>query len=331
MCNISGWLQTRAGAALIGRRAALVLPGPCPHLPGQYAMAEWLPTSRAPCCGLSWPVLPGSLPIAMAPDTPGRAALCIEAVDISQRAFGHSMPCTATMRFGRKTWHFGNAIEPHVEGYRVHDRIRNLVTFLQGNLLDERLLAGQAPYQAIFCRNALIYFDAAARRRALQVLDRLLMPGGILFVGYAEMGLFLMSGYVPVRYPRAFAYRKPDAPPDQQSPTQRLSLGRCPHRVASDTGRLFHICHSSPLTRRCLLPCHQNRPRPLNGARSRPAVGQTGGEMDAATTLARRLCVPTVRNAQAYVPPGTAASGGGGLSAGRRLFPPRRVSADQER
>ena len=64
-----------------------------------------------------------------------------------------------------------------------------MVTFRHGNILDAHLLTDQAPYSVIFCRNLLIYLDAAARSRALQVLDRLLTPHGVLFVGYAETGL----------------------------------------------------------------------------------------------------------------------------------------------
>jgi chemotaxis protein methyltransferase WspC len=164
---------------------------------GRYVMAEWLPTSqRAVLRVLSLACATGEEPysIAMALLNTGLAAqhMRIEAVDISQRALVWAQHAVyGDQAFREKDLAFRERyFEPHVEGYRVHDRIRNLVTFLQGNLLDERLLAGQAPYQAIFCRNTLIYFDAAARRRALQVLDRLLMPGGILFVGYAEMGLF---------------------------------------------------------------------------------------------------------------------------------------------
>ncbi len=42
------------------------------------------------------------------------------------------------------------------------------------------------PYDVIFCRNLLIYFDAEARRRAVDTLERLLADDGLLFVGHAE-------------------------------------------------------------------------------------------------------------------------------------------------
>lgn len=41
-------------------------------------------------------------------------------------------------------------------------------------------------FDAIFCRNVLIYFDAPSRRRAIERLLDFLTPAGFLFVGHAE-------------------------------------------------------------------------------------------------------------------------------------------------
>lgn len=64
------------------------------------------------------------------------------------------------------------------------------------------------PYDVIFCRNVLIYFDQPAREQTLQTLERLLQEEGLLFVGASETGPFFKSQFVAVRYPGAFAYRK---------------------------------------------------------------------------------------------------------------------------
>src|SRR5205807_1138773 len=63
-------------------------------------------------------------------------------------------------------------------------------------------------YDVIFCRNLLIYFDRPPQERVIRLLDHLLNPAGILFVGHAETGLFVDSEFVSAKLPMAFAYRK---------------------------------------------------------------------------------------------------------------------------
>ncbi|HEY8519029.1 MAG TPA: CheR family methyltransferase [Gammaproteobacteria bacterium] len=72
------------------------------------------------------------------------------------------------------------------EGYaRVRPEIRAMVRFRPLNLMaSEWALRG--PFHAIFCRNAMIYFDRAAQRRVLERFARLLHPEGRLFAGHAE-------------------------------------------------------------------------------------------------------------------------------------------------
>ena len=44
----------------------------------------------------------------------------------------------------------------------------------------------KGPFDIIFCRNVLIYFDNEVRSRVLWEIERLLKPGGFLVVGHAE-------------------------------------------------------------------------------------------------------------------------------------------------
>ncbi len=72
------------------------------------------------------------------------------------------------------------------EGYvRVRPELASLVEFRQLNLVDlpERF---DEPFDAIFCRNVLIYFDAATKQRVVDRLRDLLHPDGLLFVGHSE-------------------------------------------------------------------------------------------------------------------------------------------------
>jgi chemotaxis protein methyltransferase WspC len=109
-----------------------------------------------------------------------------------------------------------------VEGaYRVKDRIRKVVAFHQGNLLSAELnpLLTASSYDAVFCRNLLIYLDRSAQERLLNLTRRLLRPNGVLFVAPAEGGLFPQPGFGPASLGKSFAFRRND-PTDR--PTPRL-------------------------------------------------------------------------------------------------------------
>ncbi|MGK7905290.1 MAG: CheR family methyltransferase [Hormoscilla sp.] len=94
------------------------------------------------------------------------------------------------------------------EGYQLSEMVSRTVNFRNGNILDPLFQGSVAPYHVILCRNLLIYFDRSARSRAMQVLDRLLTPGGLLFVGHAETGQIPSNRFVSVQHPGSFAYRK---------------------------------------------------------------------------------------------------------------------------
>ncbi|TAL97826.1 MAG: chemotaxis protein CheR [Rhodanobacter sp.] len=66
----------------------------------------------------------------------------------------------------------------------VHPRLRELVTIQALNLLHEWPMTG--PFDAIFCRNVVIYFEQSTRQRLFQRYARLLPVGGYLFLGHSE-------------------------------------------------------------------------------------------------------------------------------------------------
>jgi chemotaxis protein methyltransferase CheR len=64
-----------------------------------------------------------------------------------------------------------------------HD-VRSILRFGYLNLIDETYAMEE--YDAVFCRNVLIYFTAATRAAIVQRLIKHIVPGGYFFVGHAE-------------------------------------------------------------------------------------------------------------------------------------------------
>jgi chemotaxis protein methyltransferase CheR len=69
--------------------------------------------------------------------------------------------------------------------FRVRESYRNQITFAPFNLID-KAYNFEHQFDLIFCRNVLIYFDAATVDQVLHNLARSLIAGGYLFLGLSE-------------------------------------------------------------------------------------------------------------------------------------------------
>ena len=75
---------------------------------------------------------------------------------------------------------------PESEGATIkiaHD-VRSLITFRQLNLMSPWPVKG--PFDAIFCRNVMIYFDAPTKSKLIDRFIQLIRPGGTLYIGHSE-------------------------------------------------------------------------------------------------------------------------------------------------
>lgn len=68
---------------------------------------------------------------------------------------------------------------------RVHPQLHQAIEFRALNLLDRDWSVG-GPFDAIFCRNLMIYFDKQTQRALLERFAALLRPDGLLFAGHSE-------------------------------------------------------------------------------------------------------------------------------------------------
>jgi chemotaxis protein methyltransferase CheR len=131
-------------------------------------------------------------------------------VDIDQEALTTAEGATYgaySFRGVTPEWRAERFEEASPSTWRVKPAYRDLASFKQGNLLHvDTTLAGQH-FDAIFCRNVLIYFDRPTQLAVIHQLRRLLVPGGFLFLGHSEMFFNEDLGLTMITTDRATMYQ----------------------------------------------------------------------------------------------------------------------------
>jgi len=95
--------------------------------------------------------------------------------------------------------------------WRVTQSLRRNVSFKLMNLTAP--MPPMQPFDVIFLRNVLIYFDVATKKSVLGNVARLLRPDGWLFLGAAETTIGIDDNYERVAAGRTSAYRVRNAVP----------------------------------------------------------------------------------------------------------------------
>jgi chemotaxis protein methyltransferase CheR len=88
--------------------------------------------------------------------------------------------------------------------YQVLDFVKRHVVFRQHNLMNKRYPFRQ-PFDAVFCRNVMIYFDRQTREDLVDRFHAHTHPGGYLFIGHSET---LCRDRCPYEYLQPAVYRK---------------------------------------------------------------------------------------------------------------------------
>lgn len=77
---------------------------------------------------------------------------------------------------------------------RVRSELRQLISFKSLNLLGDRWPVS-GPFDAVFCRNVMIYFDKPTQGNILARFVPLMKPDGLLFAGHSENFLYVTDAF----------------------------------------------------------------------------------------------------------------------------------------
>lgn len=96
------------------------------------------------------------------------------------------------------------------DGYKVNDSIREMVTISHLNLFDTHRLAMLGKVDLIFCRNVIIYFDQAAKKRVIESFHSALYDGGYLLLGHSESLMNITTQFSLRHFKNDMVYQRPD-------------------------------------------------------------------------------------------------------------------------
>ncbi|NDV25498.1 protein-glutamate O-methyltransferase CheR [Desulfovibrio sp. JC010] len=92
--------------------------------------------------------------------------------------------------------------------YKVKPSIKQLVSFGQINLSDRMQVKRVERSEIVFCRNVIIYFDEAMKKKVINAYYDNLLPGGYLIIGHSESLHNITRAFKPVHHPGAIIYQK---------------------------------------------------------------------------------------------------------------------------
>jgi chemotaxis protein methyltransferase CheR len=159
--------------------------------------------ARIWCCAASTGEEPYSIAMTATEARVGSASAVVHASDVDTEVLAtaergiYSLESVAALSEARLRRFFLKGSGANAGRVRVKPELRSMVTFRPFNLLTNNWR--MEPYDIVFCRNVMIYFDRPTQRRVLEGLHACLKPGGLLMVGHSEnfsdhRDLFKLSG-----------------------------------------------------------------------------------------------------------------------------------------
>lgn len=185
--NVTSFFRERVGLDEIARRHAAAVKS------GQRRLRYWSAASSSGQEAYSLAML-----LAESAPTDG-LDLAILGTDISTRVLGQA-------RRGRypasQLASIPETMRRHLRDggdlFEIDPSLRQLCVFNRLNLIKPPFPM-RGPFDAVLCRNVMIYFDQPTRERLVREIHRLLKPGGVLVTGQAESLAGRSEGFEPIR------------------------------------------------------------------------------------------------------------------------------------
>lgn len=88
--------------------------------------------------------------------------------------------------------------------FALDDKVKRMVSFRQHNI---KKLFAEKMFDVVFLRNVLIYFDPESKEKVIEMISKVIRPGGYLFLGHAESLMHLEEKY-KYQYIRPSVFKK---------------------------------------------------------------------------------------------------------------------------
>ncbi|PLX72164.1 MAG: chemotaxis protein CheR [Desulfuromonas sp.] len=93
--------------------------------------------------------------------------------------------------------------------FRVNDNVRKHVSISHLNLFDSSKVSLLGKMDIIFCRNVIIYFDIAAKKKVIESFYQRLHPEGFLLLGHSESLMNITSSFALRHFINDMVYQRP--------------------------------------------------------------------------------------------------------------------------